>query len=902
MRPAPAPTPPPADLKRANSAVRPTVARVPPSATYRLQLRREFTFADAAAQIDYLADLGISHVYCSPITQAAHGSTHGYDVVDPTRISSALGGEAGFRALAATARAHGMGVLIDIVPNHMSTDDARNVWWWDVLEDGRRSPYADFFDIDWNHDHPLLTGKVLVPVLGERLRAALDAGDLAVVREHGLSLRYFEHLLPLSPESVADILDSVAGADIRTLVERIRAMPSPHTDAFAAREARREARIEIGAAMATAIRESGHAVDSRIAALNADPDALDALIRTQHYRVAHWRAATEEINYRRFFDVPTLVGVRMENPRAFDASHVLFARLFHEGLIDGVRVDHVDGLREPAAYLQRLRTLLGDDAWVLVEKIVAANEDVPPTWPVDGTTGYEFAARVTALLTDGSHADALTTLHDEITGTTVDADATVRAGRREAATRLLLADVERLAALATTCEQADDRAAAATNERFVDAVIAIVTEFPVYRTYVDDHGATSVDVGLVEAAVARAQRASPDVVSADCATVGELILGRCDYEDPVAAAAAREFRQRFPQVASAVAAKGVEDTAFYRRAVLLSQNEVGSQFDVLSITADEFHRFNQSRVATPRALSATSTHDTKRGEDVRARIAVLSEIPDLWRHTVMAWRDLLAGVRPGAIDAATDYFFLQTMVGTHPLDAERAVAYMRKATMEAKTTTSWLHPDAAYDDAVETYVRAALGHEAWLASVEEFCLQVTPWGRTAALSQTALKLTAPGVPDIYQGNEMWEDSLVDPDNRRAVDYAARRTAVHGIAEGAWPVVIADDADGACKLALTRAVLRYRRAAPDVFSGGYSALTAHGPDAESVVAFGRSDTLITVVTRFASRVADGWNAETVIDLPSGEWRDLVSATPHRGGVRQVGAIVDIAAPIAVLVRT
>jgi (1->4)-alpha-D-glucan 1-alpha-D-glucosylmutase len=674
-------------------------ARVP-TGTYRLQLHREFTFCDAAAIVPYLADLGVSHVYCSPILQATPGSTHGYDVVDHTRLNDELGGAEGWRALVDACRAHGLGIVVDIVPNHMAIPNAH---FTDVLANGRDSPYAHWFDIDW--------------------------------------------------------------------AQRDR--------------------------------------------------------------------TTGELSYRRFFDVTSLIALRVEQPEVFAATHELIGELLHAGDIDGLRVDHPDGLADPRGYLEQLEKLCGG-VWTVVEKILEDGEQLPHAWACDGTTGYDTAAAVTRVLVDPAGAGPLTVLYAEYTGTTASYDEVVVASKRLVIDELFGAEIARLA-----------------RDRPREAVVEMLVHFPVYRSY---------DGAYVDEAATAAKQARPDLA---------------DGIDHVAAALHHDlaFATRFGQTSGPVTAKGVEDTAFYRYARLLALNEVGGNPGRFGGSVDEFHAFCSTVAqAWPATMTTLSTHDTKRSEDVRARLAVLAEIPAEWAAAVRGWRDDDIG---DEIDGETEYVFWQTLVGASPISADRVDAFMRKAVREAKLHTSWLDPNPDYEQRLSGYVHAVLADNRRTAAVERWTdTYVAAAARSNTLAQKLIQLTMPGVPDVYQGQELPDFSLVDPDNRRPVDYDLRRDAL----------VRLDDP----KLLVTTRALQLRRERPNTFAGSYRPLTAN----EHVVAFVRDDDVVTVATRLpvGLRNAGGWS-DARIALPPGRWRDVLTDRRTDGSL---ATMLD-ALPVALLTR-
>lgn len=778
-----------------------------PRATARLQFHPGFTLDDAVSVTPYLSQLGISHIYASPITTARRGSTHGYDVIDPTRVNPELGGEAALGRLSEALRRHGMGLVLDIVPNHMAVGGGDNPWWLDVLKHGRASPYAQWFDIEWQPIEPGLAGKMLVPFLGGPYGEVLESGELTLRFDEGTGaffVAYHDHRFPLSPESR-------------------RGSPGDAATVLAMHDPARE--------------------DGR--------QCLHALLERQHYRLSSWRLASDALNWRRFFDITGLAGFRVEVPEAFEASHALILRLYADGVIDGVRVDHVDGLADPRAYGRKLRRRLraacpGSEPLIWVEKILAPGEILPAAWLTDGTSGYDFMDEVAAALHDPGGAEQLGRLWASISDSDADFATEVLTARRQILRESLGAEVT-LAALAfkrTANSHGRQR------DFGLDAIRRVLTELAVhiatYRPYLSAGMRSADDTRLVHHAIARARPGLP-------ATDGALLEAFDAWlgAEPAAAlpAAQRQARivaqRRFQHLTAPLAAKSMEDTAFYRYGRLLSRNEVGADPAIFAITPEQFHAAQAARAARmPRALLATATHDHKRGEDVRARLAVLSEIPEAWEQ---ALRDWIAASSPP--DQAAAAMLLQMAVGAWPLDlrpedaaglhsfADRLSAWQRKALREAKRRTRWTLPDDAYEAACEAYLRRLLAPGPLLADIAAFADRIAAAGAVNSLSQCLLRCTAPGVPDLYQGTEFWDLSLVDPDNRRAVDWTARERALRaavppGSAMRHWR-------DGQVKQALIGAALGCRRAASSLFEhGAYEPLAVEGPRSAHALGFRR----------------------------------------------------------------
>ncbi|MDA8369782.1 MAG: malto-oligosyltrehalose synthase [Nocardiopsaceae bacterium] len=748
-----------------------------PASTYRLQLHPGFTLDGAADIAGYLRRLGADALYASPILTAAPGSQHGYDVVDPTSASSALGGEAARVALAARLRELRMGFVVDIVPNHMSVaDPAANPWWWDVLRNGPDSDHARSFDIDWSR------GPLALPVLA-------DDGD-----------------------DGAAALDRLAIADGRLVYEDLRfpLAPGSHRP-------------------------------------GEDPGTVH---RRQHYRLVSWRRAATGLAYRRFFDITGLAAVRVEDPGVFTAAHAEILRWADRGELDGLRIDHPDGLTDPGGYLRRLREAFG--GWIVVEKILMPGESVPASWPVAGTTGYDALREVCGVFVDPDGRHPLTELANAL-GVPTDTAEVELCARRAAATELLGAEVRRIASLHTGAQEGDPEGE--EYGRAVAAVAELLASFPVYRSYLPE-GRDAWD-----AAVRRAGCSRPDLAD---------VLAAIDRQ--VSADPAGELAARIQQTSGMVVAKGTEDTAFYRATRFVALNEVGGDPGRFGVGAAEFHACAARREASwPRAMTTLSTHDTKRSEDVRARLAVLAEVPHEFASAVRRW-----SARCGLSEPCLDLLAWQTLVGAWPISAVRLRDYLLKAAREAKLRTSWLDPDTGFEEEVRSWPERVLGDPALSAEVAAFVGRIREAGWSNALGQKLIQLTAPGVPDVYQGSELWDLSLVDPDNRRPVDFASREALLARLERGHLPAV---DATGAAKLHVVRQALHLRR---DQDLSGYLPLAASGPAARHALAFARGPGFgaAAVATRLPVGLAasGGWR-DTVLPLPSGPgtWTDLLTGT-------------------------
>ncbi len=908
-----------------------------PRATYRLQFHAGFRFEDATRIASYLAELGISHVYASPYLKARPGSTHGYDITDHLSLNPELGDEQSFRAMLAAFGAAGLGQILDFVPNHMGVGGADNPLWLDVLEWGPEAEHAGWFDINWDPDNHYLAGKLLVPFLGDQYGVELEKGNLTIKfdpEEGGLAIwAYDVHKLPLCPLHY----DTVLGHEDAEL-DRLG-------DMFADL---RQWRPEVGeraralkARLAGLIREKPDiraVLDRSLAALNADWRALDALIQRQFWRPAYFGVAGDEINYRRFFNINDLAGLRVELPAVFRHAHALILPMIEDGVLDGLRIDHIDGLLDPKAYLDSLRAAVQKPFYLVVEKILAAHEALRPDWKVEGTTGYDFANLALGALIDPGAEQGFTEIYKSFAG--VDApfarvvyDSKMRIMENEMASELsaLGRDAARIA-------RQNPMTADFTRQILQRAIKQIVACFPVYRTYVDlDAGSDDADRRYLRWAVGQARRLDPAIDSTVFDFLGGALTGKLTLEpnSGFSRAAVLRFAMKLQQYSGPVMAKGLEDTAFYRYNRFVALNEVGGDPQRFGLSAAAFHKANAERAKSwPRAMLATSTHDTKRGEDVRARLAVLADMPDEWGRQVQIWSRLLRARRGDvAGDAAApgrndEYLLYQLLVGSWPIelldtsDASALEDYglrikgaLTKSMREAKVVSFWGAPDADYEDAMQSFAAAALdpSNNAFLSSFLPFAQRVARLGVDNSLAQLALKLTAPGVPDIYQGCEMWDFSLVDPDNRRPVDFEARRRALGSIVpmlaksrQAAMRELIDHWRDGRVKLAVTALLLDLRKRQEALFAeGSYEPLPLCGAKSDFALGFARTAGAAAVAVLIARypgrREADPEWGESAVTLAPGAWTDVLTSRRLEGGPALLAEIF-ATLPAAVLVKS
>jgi (1->4)-alpha-D-glucan 1-alpha-D-glucosylmutase len=875
-----------------------------PGSTYRLQLHKRFTFDDASAIAVYLKTLGVTHVYSSPYLQAAPGSMHGYDVVDHRKVNEELGGPAAHERYCKALGDTGLGQVLDIVPNHMSLGE-QNRYWWDVLENGTNSRYASFFDIDWNSSEERLRDKVLVPILGDQYGRVLSAGGVKVVRLGvDFQVEAAGQIFPVSPTSLSLILnraaESVKSDTLSFVSASFARLPSPEFwDRRMILARNRDKTVLYGLLERLCAEEAlvCEAIDRAVKEINASADALDELLNQQYYRLAYWKTADQQLGYRRFFDVNTLIGLRVEREFVFDETHALIVKWLKQGVLDGVRVDHPDGLRDPKQYFERLRDR-APEAWIVGEKILEPGEWLREDWPVQGTSGYDFMNLALGLLVN---PDGLRRLEEHYAAFTGDTTAfpTVAHDKKIAVEQEALgSDVNRLASLfVDICECNRDRRDF-TRAEIRRAIREVAACFSVYRTYVaPERGEVSEeDKRVIGRATESAKGNRTDV------DPGLFNFMRDVLSLQVTGKLEAEFVYRFQQFTSPVMAKGVEDTAFYCSNRLIAMNEVGGDPDCDGFTLEHFHQHNIRMQKTfPSTMTSLSTHDTKRSDDVRARLLVLSEAPDAFAEAVNRWSALGAKYRKGdLVDTGTECFLYQTLVGAWPIAPERLREYMQKAMREAKVRTSWVANNGEYESAVSDYIAALLGDAEFIADMQQYVDGIVLAGRVNSLAQTLLKYTAPGVPDMYQGGELWDLSLVDPDNRRPVDYALRARLLKEMTGMNATQVMQRMEDGLPKMWVVNKALALRNERPEWFGAeaAYTPLSAHGPQKERVIAYLRGDRVLTVVPRWTH--GDTAWSKTMLALPEGRWRNVLSDEIVAGGLVAVEALLR-EFPVALLRR-
>ncbi len=911
-------------------------ARIPLS-TYRLQLSRRFTLKQACALVDYLHELGISDCYLSPLTVARPGSTHGYDVTDHGRLNPEIGSEAELAELSRRLTAKQMGVVLDTVPNHMCIAHPSNHWWWDILENGPSSPFAAFFDIDWNPPKADLTNKVLLPMLGDQYGRALENGEIKVVYEGGeFQARYYDWHLPLAPltwplilqpamEAARGVLDESHPAvmELESIITALGHLPPrTETDPERIRGRQREKEVIKGRLIAllanhAEVRAALEASLTGINGVKGNPhsfDRLEKLLEEQAYRLSFWHVAADEINYRRFFDINELAAIRVEQPEVFEAVHALTLRLVEDRIVSGLRIDHADGLLDPGKYLRMLQERCagarngGDPRpfYLVVEKILTGAERLRPQWPIHGTTGYEAVNLINGVFVDSSNRHRFEDLYTRFAGWREDFRDIVYECKKLVLRASMSGEQNVLARRLDQISEQHRWSRDFTLNSLGRVLAEVIACFPVYRSYVTAEGAiTEEDRRQVRRAIDIAKRRNAALSESTFDFVASvLLLEHPEGLDEAACAERLAFTLRFQQLTSPVMAKGFEDTALYRYFPLASLNEVGGDPACFGVAPPEFHARNAQRAQeSPHGLTATSTHDTKRSEDVRARINVLSEIPGEWERTLWRWHHLTEPARSeidgvAVPDLNEEYLFYQTLAGSWPLNAAvseyedyvaRLQRYMEKAAKEAKLRTSWIAANDRRDRKLSEFIAAVMhrgADNAFIADVEAFASRVARFGMLNSLCQTVLKITLPGVPDFYQGTELWDLSLVDPDNRRPVDYAVRARMLADIGREAAAdrlalasTLFAHPESGAIKMYVIREALRMRRRVQALFAdGAYTALEASGARGRNVIAFARTAAaqhVIVAVGRFFTSF--GLGPEACVGETA--WRDTYLSAPN-----------------------
>jgi (1->4)-alpha-D-glucan 1-alpha-D-glucosylmutase len=890
-----------------------------PRATYRLQFHAGFGFRDATALAPYLGRLGVSHVYASPYLKARPNSTHGYDITDHQALNPELGTEADFTAMVQAFKREGLGQILDFVPNHMGVGGSDNPLWLDVLEWGPESQHAGWFDIDWDPDRRYLLNKLLVPFLGDQYGVELKAGNLSLKYDEAEGTlavwAYDSHKLPICPLSYDRVLGH-ADPGLDRLSDLFSDLPMWRP------QVAERARV-LKAELAALLREnetSRAAMDSQIASLNGDWTALDALIQDQFWRIAFYGVAGDDINYRRFFNINDLAGLRMELPEVFRHAHARIVPMIEDGTLDGIRLDHVDGLLDPKRYFEDLRAASTRPFYLVIEKILAAHEQLREDWPVEGTTGYDFTNLVLGAMIDPAAEDSFTETYRSFTGLTTPFEQIVRDCKIRIMENEMASELNVLGRDAGRIARQNPMTADFTRNILQRAIKQIVACFPVYRTYIDMDGAQEdADRRDLDWAIAKARRGDSNIDPSVFDFLHGVLSGEAVAKPRSGfnRIAVLRFAMKLQQYSGPVMAKGLEDTTFYRYNRHVALNEVGGEPERFGIPTPAFHKANGQRARNwPNAMLGTSTHDTKRGEDTRARLAVLSDLPEEWARQVTTWSRLLRARRgdlegTAPPDRNDEYLLYQLLVGSWPVEllesteetaletySKRLAGALEKSMREAKVHSTWTAPDTAYEEAMQSFARDALDttRGGFLASFLPFAQRVARLGVQNSLIQTVMKLTLPGVPDIYQGCEMWDLSLVDPDNRRPVDYGVREAALAELGprlsdidgRGALMGMLLEGwQDGRIKLAVTAMLLELRRKLPALFAeGSYEPLPVEGVKAERVIGYGRTEAaerLLVLVARYPGlREADPDWGNTAVTLPQGHWVDQLTGTVLEGG--------------------
>jgi (1->4)-alpha-D-glucan 1-alpha-D-glucosylmutase len=865
-----------------------------------------FTLDDASGVADYLAQLGVSHVYASPYLQAAPGSTHGYDVSDHHAISVELGGEEAHQRFCQHLGECGLGQVLDIVPNHMSLAP-NNRYWWDVLENGASSRYAEYFDIDWDPAEVRLSNKVLLPILDDQYGVVLADHAIQLVRNGGrFEVHCASQTLPISPESVSTFVSRAGlacGSDtLAFLADALALLGQPDPEDRAAILKRHRDKAVLYLLLERDCNEFPQGlrcIDKEIVDLNRDNDAMDAFLEQQNYRLAYWRVSDQDLSYRRFFDINSLIGLRVERERVFLETHERILRWLRDGVIDGVRVDHADGLRDPQQYFERLRRT-APDAWVVAEKILEPGEALPAAWQVHGTTGYEFLNQVNGLLISADGLDAIDGIYREFTGESIDFDTLAHEKKLAVTQEAMGSDINRLTSLFVQICENDREHRDYTRADIRRAIREVAACFPVYRTYVSPERseASPEDLAVIEAAVSAAGQYRTDIDERLFEFIGDVLALRHRGPDE------SEFLLRFQQFTGPVMAKGVEDTALYNYNRLAGLNEVGSNPALGALSVAEFHRLNGvAQRQLPHRMVTLTTHDTKRSEDVRARLAVLTEAPECFRATIQRWHERNEPLRiDGVPSANTEYLYYQTLIGAWPIELERVSAYMLKAVREAKQETSWTDINPEYEEALHRFVQHTLEDaDGFVTEVERFVAHIQTAGRMNSLAQTLLKHTVPGIPDLYQGSELWDHRLVDPDNRSPVRFDLRKRLLDELDSLSTQRILQRMPDGLPKMWTIRQAHRVRRERAASFgeAGAYTPILAEGARSENVVAFLRGEDVVTVVPRLTRSLDHGWQS-TTIRLPQGRWRNRLASSEVSGGTIPVFDLLS-EFPVALLTR-
>jgi (1->4)-alpha-D-glucan 1-alpha-D-glucosylmutase len=876
------------------------------TATYRIQLQPDFGFDQAGEVISYLRDLGISHLYCSPYLQSASGSVHGYDVVDPTQVNQELGGQEAYLRMNRTLTSEGLGQVADIVPNHMAILGDQNPWWWDVLENGPSSRYATTFDVDWDASEERWPNKVLLPVLGDHYGRILESGGLKLVfDEEKFVIQYDEQIFPVDPRSLSSLLGNAAescGSEMLAfLAESHGRLPRPSVTLRKPVDSVHRDKSVLAKLLVRLCDEepdTASAIYEEVARINQDPDALDFIIDEQNYRLAYWRMASRALGYRRFFDIKELAGLRAEDEVVFKKTHELPITWVRNGWVQGLRIDHPDGLRDPAKYFIQLREAC-PDAWIVAEKILEPGETLPEGWPIDGTTGYDFLNLTNNLFIDPRGEQNMTDNYRDFTDVRIDYLTLSYNCKRLVLSEILVSELNRLSGLFVEICEKHRRHRDYTKHELFEVLCETAVFFPVYRSYVsaDDNIVSEDDERWIVKAIENAKAERPDIDPELFGFFKNILLLR------FTGSLEGELVMRFQQLTGPAMAKGVEDTALYRYHRLTSLNEVGGNPSTFGISLQQFHEACMYGFSNyPLSMLTSTTHDTKRSEDVRARLSILSEIPEQWMQAVLKWSGHNTKYRSGRVpDRNTEYLLYQTLVGTWPISRERVTVYMEKAVREAKEHTSWTDQNESYEHDLKQFISAVMGDPIFQEMLEDFVAEIITPGRINSLSQTLIKLCAPGIPDIYQGSELWNLSLVDPDNRTPVDFRLRKELLSELDQLSPETIMERLDEGLPKLWLIRQVLQFRRIHPEILneSSEYVPVYAHGSKSDHLAAFMRGGKALILVPRFVMKLNGDWDDTTVV-LPESSWHNILTGEKMAGGAVGIEELLS-RFPVGMLIR-
>lgn len=877
-----------------------------PDSTYRIQFHREFTFYDAMDILPYLRQLGTSHLYASPCLQAVKGSTHGYDVVDPTSVNVELGGEEGHDRFCTELGKNELGQILDIVPNHMAISLPGNIWWRDVLENGPSSRYASYFDVDWEGDQTAPANRVLLPVLEDHYGKILDSGLISLEYKNGYFLFiYRDHIFPAAPRSLAGIIRKTGGEsgspELLFLADALDSLPLPSTTnrkESLQRHRNREVIFEMFRNICSKETEIKDRLKDILDEINSDPQTLDELLERQNYRLAFWRKSREDMAYRRFFDINSLVGLCVEDKQVFRDAHSRILEWARDGKIDGLRVDHPDGLKDPAGYFQRLRENC-PDCWIVGEKILHPGETVRQDWPIEGTTGYDFMNIVNQVTINPASGKKLTELYGDLTGREKSFENVLLEKKRLVIDELFASDMNRLVSMLADICSLNRHFRDYTRQELEDTLKSLATCLDVYRTYIspDQDQPSEIDLETITSSIEKTYSIYPHLDRILLDFIGNIFSLKVKGEKE------RDFIYRFQQLTGPVMAKGAEDTAFYCYNRLIGLNEVGGNPGSFGISTDALHKFmSELSSLCPHTMISLNTHDTKRSSDVRCRLAAISEYTDEWSSAVVNWMESAERYRVGEMpDRNMEYFIFQTLIGAWPIARDRLIAYLEKAARENKEFTSWLNPNDKYEKTLFEFADKILSDEEICREIDDFVELISPAAWHKTLAQTLLLMTAPGVPDIYQGTELWDLSLVDPDNRRPVDYEKRAKLLAEAEQSSWEQALKKLGTGFTKLWIINKCLKFRKDHREIFNtpSNYSPLSAKGPGSSRLAAFTRGERLAVVIPQIHGKVEKQKN-EAKICLPSGKWTNLFTMDIIEGGWQKTEALVE-KFPLSLLYR-